>query len=56
MDLIKTNHNDSGEIVISGRELHAFLEVKARYNDWFNRMKDYGFTENQDYVSVTQKK
>lgn len=56
MDLIKTNHNDNGEIIISGRELHAFLKVKARYNDWFNRMKEYGFIENQDYVAITQKR
>lgn len=37
---------------VNARDLHEFLEVKARFNDWIrNRIKQYGFTEGQDYVS-----
>lgn len=49
--LIKTQNNEQGEIIISGRELHEFLEVKTAYKDWFPRMKEYGFLEGQDFSS-----
>ena len=35
---------------MSGRQLHEALEVKTKYADWFNRMIDYGFAENQDFL------
>ena len=41
--------NEGGEVRISGRQLHMFLEVQTRYNDWFTRMKEYGFTEGVDF-------
>lgn len=47
---------ENGEIAISGRELHEALEVKTRYNDWFERMINYGFEENQDFTAITQKR
>lgn len=53
--LIKIN-TSSENITISGRELHQFLKVKTRYNDWFERMTEYGFTENEEYKAITQKK
>ena len=53
--LIKTVVNESNEIIVSGRELHEFLEVKTQYTKWFERMCEYGFVENQDYVPVSQK-
>ena len=41
---------------VSARDLHAFLEVKSRFNDWIaNRIKDFNFVENQDYVTLTKK-
>ena len=43
-ELIKVDINENQEPVISGRELHEKLEVGTRYNDWFLRMLDYGFT------------
>lgn len=56
-ELIKIEINENNEQVVSGRELHEFLEVKTRYNDWVNkRVKEYGFVENIDFVLVTQKK
>ena len=49
-ELISVTLNDSQEPVVSGRQLHEALEVKTKYADWFNRMVDYGFTENQDFL------
>lgn len=41
---------------VSARDLHTFLEVKSRFNDWIaNRIKDFNFVENQDYVTLTKK-
>lgn len=55
-ELITINTNENQEPVISGRELHQKLDVKSRYNDWFNKMKEYGFEENQDFIAITKKK
>lgn len=55
-EILKINLNENQEPIISGRELHQVLEVKSRYNDWLKRMLEYGFTENIDYVTLTQKK
>lgn len=50
-DLIKVNKQ--GEQVVSGRRLHKFLGVHERYNDWINRMLEYGFEESIDYMGFT---
>lgn len=55
-NLIPTQENENGNLLVSGRDLHEFLEVGTRYNDWFNRMKEYGFIENVDFIAVTQKR
>ena len=55
-ELITTTQNENGDIVVSGRELHEFLEVGTRYDIWFNRMKEYGFIENMDFVAIVQKR
>lgn len=34
---------------VSGRELHAALEIGTEYKDWFPRMCEYGFTEGEDF-------
>jgi anti-repressor protein len=51
-ELITTTHNEQGEIILSGRELHEFLEVTERYNSWFERMLQYGFVKEIDFTSV----
>ena len=28
----------------------------VEFNDWFKRMCEYGFIENEDFVAITQKK
>lgn len=54
-EMFNIQEKENGEIAISGRELHQALEVKTRYNDWFERMISYGFEENIDYTALTQK-
>ena len=54
-EIIKINTDNSDRPTVMGRELHEALEIKARYTDWFKRMCEYGFTENSDFVLVTQK-
>lgn len=48
--MFNIQEKENGEIAISGRELHQALEVKTPYKKWFERMSDYGFEENVDYV------
>lgn len=50
-ELININYED-GRPTVSGRELHAALEIGAKYADWFPRMSEYGFTEGKDYFSI----
>ncbi|WP_448584824.1 antA/AntB antirepressor family protein, partial [Staphylococcus aureus] len=52
-EMFNIQEKENGEIAISGRELHQALEVKTRYNDWFERMINYGFEENIDYTALT---
>ena len=47
---ITTNEND--EQLVSGRELHEFLGIETKYEDWFPRMTEYGFTESIDYHAL----
>lgn len=48
-ELIPINMNDPERITVSARDLHEFLEVEPRFNDWFHRMCEYGFDENHDF-------
>ncbi|MFW8618468.1 phage antirepressor KilAC domain-containing protein [Enterococcus innesii] len=54
-ELIKVSTNENDEQLVSGRELHGFLEVATEYKKWFSRMTEYGFVENEDFIRVTQK-
>lgn len=49
-ELINVTLNDNQEPVVSGRQLHEALGVNSRYTTWFDRMKEYGFTEGQDFL------
>ena len=55
MELIKIIERD-GRQLVSGRELHEFLEIKTKYKDWFRRMVEYGFEEEIDFIRVAQKR
>ena len=39
----------SGDIRISGRQLHMVLDVDTPYRKWFPRMCEYGFSEGKDF-------
>ncbi|UNE55262.1 antA/AntB antirepressor family protein [Bartonella machadoae] len=40
---------------VNARELHAFLEIKARFNDWIkNRIKECKFQENINFITLTK--
>lgn len=47
-ELIPINY-ENDQPTVSARELHEFLEVGTLYKDWFPRMCDYGFAENEDF-------
>lgn len=44
----------NGERAVNARELHQFLESKQEFANWIkNRIRDYGFIEDQDFVRLT---
>ena len=48
--------NGNTVVTVSARELHTFLEVQTRFNDWIStRISEYDFIENKDFVSFTEK-
>ena len=55
MELIKIIEKE-GRQLVSGRELHEFLEIGTKYKDWFPRMVEYGFEEEIDFIRVAQKR
>lgn len=45
----------AGASTVNARELHGFLGVGTRFNDWISaRISLYGFQENQDFVTCTE--
>ena len=55
MELIKIIERE-GRQLVSGRELHEFLQIRTKYKDWFRRMVEYGFEEAIDFIRVAQKR
>ena len=46
----------NGQQLVSGRELHKFLEVGTEFKIWSSRIIDkYNFIENKDFIRVYQK-
>ena len=54
-ELIKVNYDNSDRPTVIGRELHEVLNIETRYNDWFKRMCEYGFSEGKDFYSILSK-
>lgn len=48
-ELVKINYENSDRPTVSGRELHAALQIRTPYDKWFPRMCEYGFTEGEDF-------
>lgn len=53
-ELINVQMNENQEPIVSGRELHEFLQVKEKYTQWFERMVEYGFSEGVDFVTQNE--
>lgn len=53
-DLININYDASDRPTVMGRELHEALEIQTPYKKWFDRMCEYGFAENSDFILVRQ--
>lgn len=53
--LFNLKRNEDGTVAVSGRELHKGLEIETQYTKWINRMIDYGFEENIDFITISQK-
>jgi len=57
-DLITIQTAAIGNISIptcNARDLHAFLEVQTRFNDWIaSRIGEYDFEEGKDYIGFTE--
>lgn len=53
LPIYKNQHHKK---LVSGRDLHEFLEIGTQYTKWFERMKEYGFEENQDFLAISQKR
>lgn len=41
---------------VSARELHGKLNIGTQYTKWFERMCEYGFSENEDFKAISQKR
>ena len=37
-ELVPVQKQKDGSVVVSGRDLHGFLEVQTPYTKWLNRM------------------
>lgn len=33
-ELVKVKQDDKGNVIVSGRDLHEFLEVNTQYTEW----------------------
>ncbi len=53
--LLEIKVDENQEQAVSGRDLHMFLGIETQYTKWFDRMCEYGFTENIDFILVSQK-
>ena len=52
-DIIKIDTDEQGRQIVSGRDLHEFLEVGRDFTTWIKQMVGYGFVEHTDYEVFT---
>lgn len=50
-ELIKIEYTNDNPTVLA-RDLHEALEVKTPYHIWFPGMREYGFAEGTDFLTV----
>jgi phage anti-repressor protein len=53
-ELILVNYENENPTVL-GRDLYEKLGIKEQYADWMNRMIEYGFIENVDFLVLSEK-
>lgn len=53
--LFSFKRNNDGTVAVSGRELHRGLKIETPYKQWMDRMIGYGFEENIDYITTSEK-
>lgn len=53
-EIIKVNY-ETDQPTLSARELYERLHIGTRFNDWFSRMREYGFIEGKDFYSKPSK-
>lgn len=49
MNEILTINYESGEPTVSARDLHEKLHIGTKFTTWFERMKEYGFSEGKEF-------
>lgn len=54
-NLIPVSISEYNNLLISARDFHDFLGIKANFRSWYPRLIDYGFVENEDYRKVYEK-
>lgn len=42
--------------IVSARDIHKQLDIRTQFTIWINRMLDYGFVENSDFIDINQKR
>ena len=54
-EIIPRQVNGDTVQTVNARELHDFLQVNTRYNDWIkSRIEQYGFSHGEDYIALTE--
>nr|DAP28190.1 MAG TPA: hypothetical protein [Caudoviricetes sp.] len=51
-ELIKVHYDNADRPTVSGRELYEALKIETPYKKWFDRMTEYGFSENSDFWTI----
>lgn len=54
-ELLRINYNTEMPTV-SARDLHEKLNIGTQYTKWFEKMAEYGFSENVDFQAISQKR
>jgi anti-repressor protein len=45
-EVLKVNFDNQ---TVSARDLHELLNIGTKFTTWFERMKDYGFSEGEEF-------
>ena len=53
-ELVKVTKQENGQSVVSARELYDYLDVNSNFTTWCNRMFEYGFEQDLDYLPILE--